>query len=164
MKKVIGLMLILTLLLCSFPCFTYAADNSEYEFINIDKLGKFDVNRNGNGYFGVNDNIAYEHFALLLARLFGYDAENKENSSAVREDIIVSVVKALNMDVAYANEGLIDKVFSDCGDLKPENRKYIAAAIESGLVVGYDGKLFPVQKLTRAETVVLLYRAISKGL
>lgn len=115
----------------------------------------------GNGYFGVNDNITYEHFALLLNRLFDYNAENKESSPAVREDIIVSVVKALKTDVSDADESLIEKNFTDCSGLKAENRKYIAAAIESGLVVGYDGKLFADQKLTRAETVVLLYRAIN---
>lgn len=113
----------------------------------------------GNGYFGVNDSITYEHFGLLLERMFQYNAENTESKPAIREDVIVSVVKALNWDVANADESIIEKTFTDCDGIKAENRKYIAAAIEKGLVEGYAGKLFADSNLTRAETVTLLARA-----
>jgi len=113
----------------------------------------------GNGYFGVDDSITYEHFGLLLERMFNYTAENIESTPAIREEVIVSVVKALNWDVANVDESIIEKTFSDCGGLRTENRKYIAKAIEKGLVIGYDGKLFADSNLTRAETVTLLARA-----
>lgn len=113
----------------------------------------------GNGYFGVNDSITYEHFGLLLERMFQYNAENTESKPAIREDVIVSVVKALNWDVANTDESIIEKTFTDCDGIKAENKKYIAAAIEKGLVEGYAGKLFADSNLTRAETVTLLARA-----
>lgn len=114
----------------------------------------------GNGYFGVNDPITYEHFSLLLDRLFNYKADNKERVPSIREDVIVSVVKALNIDVSDAKTAIINQRFSDCKNLKEDSLKYIAAAIECGLVIGADGELFPDENLTRAETVTLLKRAV----
>lgn len=114
----------------------------------------------GNGYFGVDDSITYEHFAILLNRLFSYKAENTSSVPAIREDVIASVVKALKLDTEESKAVAIENIFNDCGNLKEENKSYIARAIYDGLVIGYDGKLFPKDKLTRAETVVLLSRAI----
>lgn len=114
----------------------------------------------GNGYFGVNDPITYEHFSLLLDRLFNYKADNKERVPSIREDVIVSVVKALNIDVSDTKTAIINQKFSDCKNLKADSPKYIAAAIECGLVIGADGELFPDENLTRAETVTLLKRAV----
>ncbi len=114
----------------------------------------------GNGYFGVDDHITYEHFALLLERLFDYKADNTERVPAVREDIIVSVVKALKIDALEADDAITAQKFSDCANIQAKNAKYIAAATQLGLVVGFDGKLFPEQQLTRAETVMLLSRAL----
>ncbi|MBR5156834.1 MAG: S-layer homology domain-containing protein [Clostridia bacterium] len=114
----------------------------------------------GNGYFGVNDPITYEHFGLLLDRLFNYKADNNERVPSIREDVIVSVVKALNIDVSDTKTAIIDQKFSDCKNLKTDSLKYVAAAIECGLVIGADGELFPDEQLTRAETVTLLKRAV----
>lgn len=114
----------------------------------------------GNGYFGADDPITYEHFSLLLYRLFGYRAENTEQRPAIREDVIVSVVKALKMDVINSDVSMIERKFFDCESLQEESLPYIAAAIEAGLIIGADGKLFPEENLTRAETVTLLSRAV----
>ena len=67
--------------------------------------------------------------------------------------------KALKLDVTNVDENIIEETFTDCYLVKPENRKYIAKAIEKGLVVGYEGRLSPKNRLTRAETVTLLARA-----
>ncbi len=116
----------------------------------------------GNGYFGVNDSTTYEHISLLLDRLLEYKAENNEKKPALREDIIVSIVKALKIDVSNIDESIIELNFSDCGEIKKENRKYIAAAIQNELIKGYDGNLSPKDNLTRAETATLLYRATNR--
>lgn len=113
----------------------------------------------GNGYFGPDDAVTYEHFGLLLDRMFEYKAENTEKKTAIREYIVVSLVKALELDVTDVDESIIEKTFTDCYLVKAENRKYIAVAIEKGLVEGYDGRLSPKNRLTRAETVTLLARA-----
>jgi len=114
----------------------------------------------GDGYFGVNDSITYEHFALLLKRLFDYDEDDTQPVAAVREDVIVSVVKALNIDVTNVDTKIIYEKFDDCTSIQTKNIKYIAAAIEQGLVIGSYRKLYPHDNLTRAETVMLLHRAI----
>ncbi len=114
----------------------------------------------GNGYFGVDDYITYEHFALLLDRLFDYKEDDTQSVPAVREDVIVSVVKALNLDVSDTNVSVINEKFNDCEKIREKNLKYIAKAIDVGLVIGSYGKLYPEDCLTRAETVMLLSRAL----
>lgn len=128
-----------------------------YEIAEFSKRGI--VLGYGNGYFGVNDSITYEHFGLLLERMLDYKVDNTQKIAAIREDVIVSLVKALKWDVSNADEDVIERTFIDCGGLKAENKKYIVVAIEKGLVEGYDGRLFADNKLTRAETVTLLARA-----
>ncbi len=115
----------------------------------------------GNGYFGVDDHITYEHFALLLDRLFGYKEDDTQSLPAVREDVIVSVVKALNLDVSDVEDSIIVERFTDCANIREKNLRYIAKAIDIGLVVGSYGKLYPEDYLTRAETVMLLSRALA---
>lgn len=136
--------------------------SNHYAYSEIKEFSKRGiVNGYGNGYFGAEDSITYEHFGLLLDRLFDYNPDNTEAFPAVREDIIVSVVKAIGIDVSASDENVISESFTDCDNIRDENKKYIAGAIENGIVVGSDGKLFPDKELTRAETVVLLQRAVN---
>lgn len=71
------------------------------------------------------------------------------------------MVKAMNVNVADTKTEIIDKNFSDGNTVSPGNEKYIAYAIETNLVVGYDGKLNLNKGITRAETACLLHRAIN---
>ena len=136
--------------------------SNHYAYSEIKEFSKQGiVNGYGNGYFGAEDSITYEHFGLLLDRLLDYTPDNTDASPAVREDIIVSVVKAIGIDVSTSDENVISESFTDCDNIRDENKKYIAGAIENGIVVGSDGKLFPDKELTRAETVVLLQRAVN---
>ncbi len=135
---------------------------NHYAYSEINEFSKQGIiNGYGNGCFGAEDSITYEHFGLLLDRLFDYNPDNTEASPAVREDIIVSVVKAIGIDVSTSDENVISESFTDCDNIRDENKKYIAGAIEKGIIVGSDGKLFPDKELTRAETVVLLQRAVN---
>ena len=104
----------------------------------------------GNGYFGVNDAVTHEHLALLLERLFDYNENDTRSIAAIREDIIVSLVKAMNADLSDVDVSVINKQFADGDTISEENEKYIAYAIKSKLVVGYNGKLSPDSNVTRA--------------
>lgn len=113
----------------------------------------------GNGYFGVNDSVTYEQISLLLKREFNYDESLNDKLPAKREDVIVSLVKAMNVDLSDISTQIIDDKFDDGKEISNANKAYIAYAVKSGLVVGYERKLNPNSAITRAETACLLYRA-----
>lgn len=114
----------------------------------------------GDGKFGADDSVTYEQLSLLLKRLFNYDETNTQPTAAKREDIITALVKALGADVSSVDENVINQKFSDGETIKDDNRKYIAYAVNSKLAVGYGGKLYTDSNVTRAETAVLLSRAV----
>lgn len=113
----------------------------------------------GDGYFGVNDNVTYEHLAMLLKRQFNYDAVNTTAEPAKRGDIIVSIVKALNADTSSADTAVLES-YTDADGMTEEIARYIAYAVNSKLAVGYDGKLNLSDNVTRAETAALIHRAM----
>lgn len=115
----------------------------------------------GNGYFGTNDNVTREHLALLLDRQFDYKSELMETGLATREEVIVSIVKSLNVDLDRVDSEIIYEKFSDGSTVSEKNEKYIAYSIQTKLVVGYDGRLYLDSDVTRAETACLIYRAMS---
>ena len=80
---------------------------------------------------------------------------------AVREDIAYSLVKIIGLD----KEGLKDKAvfdkFRDSDDISPSIKDFVGIAMENGLIKGYEDNTFrPNQGITRAEAVVLLFRAL----
>lgn len=81
---------------------------------------------------------------------------------SVREDMAVALVKALGYQDEEVDLDLLDQ-FADEDEITPSLRKYVALAVEYGLMKGYpkDGKLYfgPMGNLTRAEAATLLYRA-----
>ena len=114
----------------------------------------------GSGLCAPDDNITYEHFALLLKRLFFYNSSNTSSSPALRQYVIADLVKACGLDAGDEENAEILESFYDYNLLDNEIRPYVQKAVEEGLVVGYGGKLHANDKLTRAEAITLLYRAI----
>jgi len=75
---------------------------------------------------------------------------------AVREDVIVALVKAMNWDIETLNNKAED-IFSDSDKIGEGLEKYIVSAYENGLVKGYEDKTVnPKGSLTRAEAVALM--------
>lgn len=80
---------------------------------------------------------------------------------AVREDIAYSLVKIIGLD----KDGLKDKTvfdrFTDSDEISPSIKDYVGIAMENGLIRGYEDNTFrPDQGITRAETAMLLFRAL----
>ncbi len=122
------------------------------------------VNGIGNNLFAPDQPMTYEHFGLLLARIFGYHAENTQSVPAARQDVITQLVYAMGMEnQAVQNEQILSDTFADYGDVRPENLKAVKIAAEKGLVQGANGRLYANDSLTRAECVTLLSRAISES-
>jgi len=89
----------------------------------------------------------------------------KPQSQAVREDMAVALVKALGYENTSYNDDVLDQ-FEDGGKISSNLKKYVAIAVEKGIMNGSkDGsKLYfnPVNALTRAESAVLLNQVIEE--
>lgn len=106
----------------------------------------------------------YQYVESAKNYLTRYKQSNtfKPSENAVREDMAVALVKALNYDAEDADLSLLNK-FADANSISPALRSYVALAVEYELITGYTdkGKLVfgPLANLNRAEAAALLYRA-----
>ncbi len=113
------------------------------------------------------DNWAASYIEIARDYLTGYQINSetfyKPNRPALREDIAVALVKALNYPPSAA-EPL--NVFADANEISEKLKPYIATAVNKKLFNGYerDGKKYlnPKGELTRAEASQLLLNIIKK--
>jgi hypothetical protein len=83
------------------------------------------------------------------------------SNDAVREDMAVALVKALNLTVQSDN-GQLQQIFKDYNTISTSLRDYVFTAYENGIMLGSDGKFAAQKTLTRAEAASLLQRALQK--
>ena len=112
---------------------------------------------------------AYKDVEAAKTFITGY--QNSEGQSyfgpqepAVREDVIVAMVKANHLESEQPDLSVLDK-FVDADSISDNLKGYIALAVKHGLVLGSvdeDGQyhLNPQGKLTRAEAAAFLFRII----
>ncbi len=81
--------------------------------------------------------------------------------SAVREDMAVALVKALELTVV-SDGGELEKVFDDYESISENLRDFVYTAYKEGIMFGSDGKFNPQGSLTRAEAAALLEKLIEK--
>ncbi|MET3288597.1 UNVERIFIED_CONTAM: hypothetical protein ABID98_001167 [Brevibacillus sp. OAP136] len=81
----------------------------------------------------------------------------------MREDIAVALVRLMGYDQSKtSNTSAIDR-FRDKSDISKELRPYIAIAVDTDLIKGFNDQTFrPQAAITRAEAATLLYRAKEK--
>lgn len=93
-----------------------------------------------------------------------YGSHYYSEQPALREDIAVALVKLKGYDTFGADESMLTAMFSDVASISESARKYVATAIEKGLVSGYDDGTFRGQAtITRAEAATMLWRAYQYG-
>ena len=86
------------------------------------------------------------------------------DTPALREDIAVALVKLKGYDTLSADESLLKTMFTDIDSISSDARKYVAVAVERGLVSGYEDDTFRGQdSITRAEATAMLWRAYQYG-
>lgn len=84
-------------------------------------------------------------------------------AKALREDIAVALVKLKGYDTSTADVSVLD-MFTDADSISIRLQKYIAVAVERGLVSGYEDGTFRGQDtITRAEAAAMLWRAFQYG-
>ncbi len=86
------------------------------------------------------------------------------DSPALREDIAVALVKLKGYPTLGADLNTVTRMFSDHQSISSGAKIYVAAAIENGLISGYEDGTFRGQNgITRSEAATLLWRAYQYG-
>lgn len=86
----------------------------------------------------------------------------KGDSPAVREDMSVALVRALQLENQQVDVNELKSIFSDWDEISVELRKYVLIAQKNGLIEGYpDGRFGPQQSITRAETAAMICKTIN---
>ncbi len=111
------------------------------------------------------DRWSYTYIESVKEYLTGYYPEGgtaffNPAAKATREDIAYALVKIGGLE-KYKDLTVLDK-YDDSVQISINLREYIAAAVNSGLMQGYENKLRPQDGCTRAEVATLLFRAIKK--
>ena len=114
------------------------------------------------------DHWSYSYVMAAVPYLTGYSTPDGNyyypDQPALREDIAVSLVKLKGYDLLGADESILDTMFTDSSSISSDARKYVAVAVERGLISGYDDRTFRGQdSITRAEAATLLWRAYQYG-
>ena len=128
--------------------------------ITLENNKSYAVDYNSNDwYYGyINSVISYMNFYND-----GGNYYFKPNQSASREDVTVSLVKLKGYSIDNVDYSYISK-FKDSNSVSNDLKKYIAVAIEKGLITGFEDNTFRGQDtLTRAEAATLLCRAFQLG-
>ena len=104
---------------------------------------------------------AYEYINTASEYLSAYKNGNLlmylPDAEAVREDVAVAVVKAMDLQDAKYDLKTLDR-FSDKDSISENLKKYVAIAVENNLMIGNaDGTFNPKGKLTRAEVSQLIF-------
>lgn len=84
----------------------------------------------------------------------------KPDQDAVREDIAVALVRLLGYDRSQKADLSVISKFRDHERISSALRPYIAIAIKTELMQGYNSYFRPQDAITRAEAASLLYRAL----
>ncbi|WP_105616637.1 S-layer homology domain-containing protein [Vallitalea okinawensis] len=108
----------------------------------------------------------YPYVETAKYYLTGFRTNNgdyfKPDIYAVREDMAVALVKALDINPEETDLDILDE-YKDEDYISSNLRHYVATIIDEGIMVGDDDKYFsPQGSLTRAEAAVLLSRLIDE--
>ncbi|WP_019119207.1 S-layer homology domain-containing protein [Brevibacillus massiliensis] len=107
---------------------------------------------------------AFYYVELAKNYLTGYKTGTtylyKPDEYAVREDIAVALVRLMGYDQSKKADLSILSRFRDYSKISPNLQPFIAIAVQTDLIKGFDDRTFrPQDPITRAEAASLLYRA-----
>lgn len=109
---------------------------------------------------------SYPYVETAKKYLTGFQTDKglyfKPNEYAQREEMAVAIVKGLNINPDKTNINILNSI-KDESSISKNLRKYVAAAINEGIMIGDKNKNFnPNATLSRAEAATLLARLISE--
>ena len=155
-----------------YPDIKFRPDNSgeraEFAKIMVGAAGISVENTYSTSFYDVSKYSWYAPYVESAKEyLTGYERGNAKyycpESDALREDIAVALVKLKGYDTSKADISILD-MFKDKDSISVRLQKYIAVAVERGLVSGYEDETFRGQDtITRAEAAAMLWRAFQYG-
>lgn len=95
-------------------------------------------------------------YMTASGKMYFYGSKN-----AVREDMAVALVKALNLTLQSDN-GQLKEIFKDYNSISENLRDYVYTAYKEEIMIGSNGRFAPQNTLSRAEAATLLKRALEK--
>lgn len=104
---------------------------------------------------------AYDYIQIAAKYLPAYKNSNDElaylpDNNAVREDVVAAIVMASGLENSKYDLNTLNK-FSDSKQISEKLSKYIAIAVENGLIQGHsNGSFEPKGNLTRAQIAQLI--------
>lgn len=113
-----------------------------------------------------NYDWSYKYVETAKPYLTGFKTDQglyfKPNVYAIREEMAVAIVKGLGIDADKTDMSVLNSI-KDEAKISKNLRKYVAAAINEGIMIGDSNKYFgPDVTLTRAEAATLLARLITE--
>jgi hypothetical protein len=112
------------------------------------------------------DSWDYKAVEAAKAYLTGYKSKNGDllfygSKSAVREDMAVALVKALDLTLV-SNDKKLASIYDDFDRISENLRDFVYTAYEENVMVGSKKKFNPQGSLTRAEAAALLSKIIER--
>ncbi len=83
----------------------------------------------------------------------------RPDTVAVREDMAVAIVKGLGLNPDATDMSVLD-TYTDAGTINTNMRKYVATAINEGIMIGSNNQFDAQGSLTRAQAATLLARLL----
>lgn len=155
-----------------YPDGTFLPDNqvqrAEFAKIMVSAAGLRVVNNNISSFNDVYTSDWYcPYVECAKDYLTGYSTNSgmiyKPETPALREDIAVALVKLKGYDISLADVSILN-MFTDNYSISESAKKYVAVAVERGIISGYEDKTFRGQStISRAEAATLLWRAFQYG-
>ncbi len=89
-------------------------------------------------------------------------SHNRGDDYVTREEAVASFVRAIGMDTSWTSTRILSQ-FADSAKIASAYTREIAAAVDAGMVSGYeDGTFRPQRQITRVEALVILNRVLAK--
>lgn len=99
-----------------------------------------------------------ELYELLVADKILTEEEKSPQSLITRENAFVYMVRIAGYEKVAKLSDIYKVSYTDGNMLKPENVGYAAILSGMGIICGNQGELRPIDNMTRAETVMMLYK------
>lgn len=97
-------------------------------------------------------------------RLANDDLVFRPDKPITREDVAIALVKYKGYNIHFADVSIAQAMFKDFAGISFNSQKYVALAIEHGLMSGYEDQTFRAQNnITRAEAATIFWRALQYG-
>ena len=115
-------------------------------------------------FVDVGGHWSYPYVCAIESYMPDKSAEFKPDENVTREEFAATLVRATGLNTgSIRNSGILDRHFSDAGEVSPVYKTLLAIAVERAYMKGSDGLIRPKDLLTRAEVAMFVYRVAANN-